>query len=654
MNQQMLYRVLRRLAFATAFSSFFAWAADEGLLNLVRQDDTVAIEALLKSGADPNVRDETGATALMYAVAYASPECVRLLLKAGANVNSINRNGSTALMWATGDAAKVRLLLGRHADVNARTRAGVTALLSATNRGEIEVMRMLIAAGADLQAEMALWFGPKVGLLQIAYGANDSETREVLRGAGVKLQEATALGMSPLSRLFMNLVFSYRRQTSPTSAGTVKALLDRGANPNEDYRQLTLAMPVLAQAALHGDLETMRILIERGADPNRKGPRGLTPLMMAAAASQANPAGIRLLLERGAAVAARDASGRTALDWALLQGESDVSSVLRQAGAAEMVSPAAAPAPVSKARAPRTAVEMALARLQPAGPAFYEKTKCISCHHQSLPAIAVKIAAAKGIAADREAAQHPTQATLEVWGPSREDFMLGNCSIFGFLGNVTYGLLGLAEEGVPPNSTTDAVTSCLVTLQNTDGSWEGGDIRPPLAAQNPIVYTALAIRGLKVYSPPGRRKDTAGRIARASNFLRAAIPTDTQGEAFKLLGLVWFGAPPVEVSRQAKRLLATQREEGGWGQEPGLGPDAYASGEALYALQASGMASSNPAYRKGVAYLLRTQREDGTWYVHSRAVGFQPYIDSGFPHGPDQFISAAATSWAVIALAHTL
>jgi ankyrin repeat protein len=654
MNRDMLHRVSRRLAFATALSSFFAWAADERLLNLVRQDDTRAVESLLKSGTDPNVRDKTGATALMYAAAFASPECVRLLLEAGANVNSTNTNASTALIWATGNAAKVRLLLDWHAEVNATTRSGVTALLSATNRGETEVMRLLIAAGADPQAEMALWFGPKVGLLQIAYGANDSGPREVLAGAGIKLQEATALGMSPLSRVFTNLVFSYRRQVSPTSAGVVRALLDHGANPNEDYRQLNVAMSVLAKAALHGDLETMRILIERGADPNRKGPRGLTPLMMAAAAPQTDSAAIRLLLQKGAAVEAQDARGRTALDWALLQGESEVSLVLREAGAMEIASPGAAPAPVSKARTPRKAAEMALARLQPAGPAFYEKTKCISCHHQSLPAIAAKVAAAKGIAVDRDAAKHPTRATLEAWGPGREDFMLGHCSIFGFLGNVTYGLLGLAEEGVPPNSTTDAVTSCLATLQNPDGSWEGGDIRPPLAARNPIGYTALAIRALKVYSPPGRRKETAGRLARAGDFLRAAMPADTQDEAFKLLGLVWSGASPLEISRQAKRLLAIQREEGGWGQEPGMGPDAYASGEALYALQASGMAASNPAYRKGIEYLLRTQLGDGTWYVHSRAVGFQPYIESGFPHGPDQFISAAATSWAVIALAHAL
>ena len=81
-----------------------------------------------------------------------------------------------------------------------------------------------------------------------------------------------------------------------------------------------------------------------------------------------------------------------------------------------------------------------------------------------------------------------------------------------------------------------------------------------------------------------------------------------------------------------------------------MASDAYASGQALYALGTSGVATSSATFRNGTRYLLRTQLEDGTWYVRSRALGFQPYIDSGFPHGPDQFISAAATSWAVMAL----
>jgi hypothetical protein len=85
-----------------------------------------------------------------------------------------------------------------------------------------------------------------------------------------------------------------------------------------------------------------------------------------------------------------------------------------------------------------------------------------------------------------------------------------------------------------------------------------------------------------------------------------------------------------------------------------MAPDAYAAGQALYALQVGGVPVAGDAYRRGVAYLLRTQLEDGTWFVRSRAFGFQPYFESGFAHGRDQFISASATAWAAIALAYAL
>ena len=85
-----------------------------------------------------------------------------------------------------------------------------------------------------------------------------------------------------------------------------------------------------------------------------------------------------------------------------------------------------------------------------------------------------------------------------------------------------------------------------------------------------------------------------------------------------------------------------------------MGSDAYATGSALVALcLAGGLATDEPAYRRGVAFLLREQRADGSWLVKSRSKPFQPYYESGFPHGNDQFISMAATSWAVTALALT-
>lgn len=627
-------------------------AQERDLLAGIREGDTRAVESLLRSGADPNRRDEFGATALMHAAVFASVETMRVLLDAGADVSAVDRSGATALMWATHDAEKVRLLLARGADVNAARSDGMTALLSAALRGNASVMRMLLSAGADVHkgTVSAPW---TMALPQITLTTNDPSMREFLDRAELTPQKLAQWAPPPLTNWLLTGVFGWRPQPVSTGAAVVRALLEAGANPNETIAQMTLAVPVLSRVARLRDVETMRVLLEHGADPNLKGSRGLTPLMMAAA-TDPSPAMVRLLLGKGATVDARDEHGNTALDWALRLGDTEASRVLRKAGAVQMAGAAPLPAAVSTPRPTRAAIETALSRLQPAGPAFYNKTKCISCHNQSLPAVAVKLADAKGLTVDRALASHPTQATLEVWARSRENMMFGNCSVFGFLGNVTYGLFGLAEEGVPQSAVTDAVTSCLSGLQKPDGSWEGGDTRPPLSARNPIVYTALALRGLMVYTPPGRREETTARLARALHFLRSTTPAETQDEAFKLLGLVWAGGTAREISNQAKRLLALQHANGGWSQLPTMPADGYATGQALYALQVAGVAASNALYRKGTQYLLRTQLEDGTWYVRSRAIGFQPYVDSGFPHGPDQFISAAATAWAVMALSHAL
>jgi hypothetical protein len=99
-------------------------------------------------------------------------------------------------------------------------------------------------------------------------------------------------------------------------------------------------------------------------------------------------------------------------------------------------------------------------------------------------------------------------------------------------------------------------------------------------------------------------------------------------------------------------LVRSQRADGGWSQTAALESDAYATGSALVALhQAGGLATEDPVYRRGLAFLLKNQQEDGTWLVHSRSKPFQTYFESGFPHGKDQFISMAASGWATTALA---
>jgi hypothetical protein len=376
--------------------------------------------------------------------------------------------------------------------------------------------------------------------------------------------------------------------------------------------------------------------------------------MMAAAAPQPDPAIVRLLIEKGADLGARDQAGRTALDWALLQGDTPIAGLLRKAIPQAMAPAQPPPATIAKSRTARAAVTEAVAMLRPISPVLFEHSKCIACHHQSLPLLAMKLASVRGIAVDAEAMAHPVQAIVQVWNARRENLMLARGRDGGGANELTYGLLALAESGVPPNSATDAATSNLASTQRTDGSWVFLHTRAPQADNSRIPFTAMAIRGLQVYGLPGQREEIKRSIVRAREFLRAASPASTQDEAFKLLGLVWSGVPAIEVSAQAKRLVALQRQDGGWAQLPTMASDAYATGQALYALHVGSVSPKSGVYGKGVAYLLRTQLEDGTWFVHSRAFGFQPYFESGFPHGTDQFISASATAWATIALAYVL
>jgi squalene cyclase len=119
----------------------------------------------------------------------------------------------------------------------------------------------------------------------------------------------------------------------------------------------------------------------------------------------------------------------------------------------------------------------------------------------------------------------------------------------------------------------------------------------------------------------------------------------------KVMGLTWAKGDAEAIQAAAKQLLGEQRADGGWAQLPTLASDAYATGEALMALHDAGILSTRDrAWKRGIEYLLRTQQADGTWHVKSRSYPFQPYFESGYPYGPDQWISVAGASWATMAL----
>ena len=175
-------------------------------------------------------------------------------------------------------------------------------------------------------------------------------------------------------------------------------------------------------------------------------------------------------------------------------------------------------------------------------------------------------------------------------------------------------------------------------------------IRPPIES-NDIEVTAVAMRALQMYGPGTQPEAFRQAVERARDWLAAARPQAVEEHAFRLLGLSWAGAERGLIEGAVRELLATQRSDGGWAQLPTMASDAYATGEALVALQHGGVGLEHAAFRRGVEFLLRTQLEDGSWYVRSRAEPIQAYFESGFPHRADQWISAAATAWATTALA---
>ena len=302
----------------------------------------------------------------------------------------------------------------------------------------------------------------------------------------------------------------------------------------------------------------------------------------------------------------------------------------------------------------QTAAQKSVALLQKTGPEFFRKSGCVACHHQTVTALAVSEARRHGIAVDEKTAREQLQITALTMKSYRTKFQqridhpAGSATGTGFL------LLGMAAEKYPADEYTDDNVLDMAGKQAADGSWTAFGHRPPLEYSR-ITATALAVRSLQLYGPPGKKPEFDGRIASAHEWLIAAQPASNAEHAFRLLGLRWAGAGQKLIEEQTTTLVKQQRDDGGWAQLPEMTSDAYATGLTLYALDnAGGIKPSDPAYQRGVDYLLKTQRDDGSWFVKTRAFPFQAYFESGFPYGPDQWISATATGFAAVALMYAI
>ena len=346
------------------------------------------VAALVKAGADPNVPlTQSGDTALMMASRTGRVDAIKVLLDNGAKVNTKEAwGGTTALMWAVseGQAAAVKLLVDRGADVNARSnfvpaangrgfegrtpvapRRGqaaeefasglLTPLMFAAREGDVESARVLMAAGADVNAIA----GDGKDALGLAIFNGNYDLASFLIDNKSKVNQADTQGFTPLfwavDRRNMETAPNFPWMVTTDPLPLIKKLLDAGADPNALVNNTPRARmragsprivfaTALMRAAFSGDLDLVKLLLAKGADPAIVSKDDETVLEAAAALgfiqgySKGKTAAerlevIKLLVDLGADVNAADDYGITPLMVAANMGEVSIIQFLVDRGA---------------------------------------------------------------------------------------------------------------------------------------------------------------------------------------------------------------------------------------------------------------------------------------------------------------------------------
>jgi ankyrin repeat protein len=287
---------------------------DATLADAAMKRDGAAVRALLAQGADPNALGTFGTPALHWLVRVEDRSTAGLLLDAGANPNLKSRHGVAPLHLAIAnhDLATVELLLKSGADVSLVDQAGETPLMLAARAGDGALAGRFLALGAPVDARDAEY---EQTALMIAARHGHADVVRVLLEAGADVNAATRAGAEP----------KFRRPGE--NAGSKGVGIIRGGWPDRGMRApVPGAKTPLLYATRSGDLTVTRLLVEAGADLELADADGVTPLLNAilnasiavargATGQHAHLAVARYLVERGANVNSEDWYGETPL-WA--------------------------------------------------------------------------------------------------------------------------------------------------------------------------------------------------------------------------------------------------------------------------------------------------------------------------------------------------
>src|SRR3954471_4649333 len=286
-----------------------------------------AVGALLKDGADVNTTQADGMTALHWAAQKGDVELAKVLLYVSANLKATTRiGGDTPLLIASknGDAAMIEALTQAGADANATTTNGTTPLMLASAAGKPAAVQALLEHGADVNAKEAVK-GETALTFAAAFGRADVIRVLTAKGADVKIM-TKAIDLTDFAKEEAERLAAERGQQGGQGRGNApgggrgpQGPQVPGVNRQYNYTELVGYWGGLAPmhlAARQGELESVKALMEAGADVNQRGAGDpVTPLLIATMNGHFDLA--KYLVDHGADPNHAQANGATPLYAAL-------------------------------------------------------------------------------------------------------------------------------------------------------------------------------------------------------------------------------------------------------------------------------------------------------------------------------------------------
>jgi ankyrin repeat protein len=304
---------MRRIALSLAISLSFALSAaaagDGSELFQAIRNGDVASVKAHLTKPELEARDRRGATPLMHAAAFGNLETLKLLLDAGADVNARNDFNATALLWCARDPDKARLLIERGADLNAQSKQGRTPLMVACLRRGGSAIVALMLAKG---ADVHMRSGRGETALGLAAISGDADSVKLLLDKGADHKITIRTGETAINAA------AYGQNAKAVQLLIHKGVAVNASNfiagpPQRNGPTNRLKVTALHNAAGFGPVETVRDLLKAGARVDARDSRGLTPLHFALATEYPSIETVRALLQAGADVNARDTTGETPL-----------------------------------------------------------------------------------------------------------------------------------------------------------------------------------------------------------------------------------------------------------------------------------------------------------------------------------------------------